>query len=131
MTVLSAVCLLLSCCLHAVAGQGAAQIGGAPPQEVQMDLCSIGDVFGKLTGITSNEQCRSGCAQGVCPAGWMPTAADECSPECGRVFEPFCERPLRCRPRSTYRFFSLASASYFSHPPHRRLHAQGTSVATC
>ena len=59
-----------------------------------MDLCSIGDVFGKLTGITSNEQCRSGCAQGVCPAGWMPTAADECSPECGRVFEPFCERPL-------------------------------------
>ena len=108
MTVLSAVCLLLSCCLHAVAGQGAAQIGGAPPQEVQMELCSIGDVFGKLTGITSNEQCRSGCAQGVCPAGWMPTAADECSPECGRVFEPFCERPLRCRPRSTYRASSAS-----------------------
>ena len=86
---------LLSC-LHAVAAQGAAQIGGAPPQEVEMDLCSIGDVYGKLNGITSNEQCRSGCAQGICPAGWMPTADDECIPECGRVFEPFCERPLRC-----------------------------------
>jgi hypothetical protein len=98
MAMLSALGLLS--CLHAVAAQGAAQIGGAPPKEVQMELCSIGDVFVKLNGITSNEQCRSGCAQGICPAGWMPTADDQCSPECGRVFESFCERPLRCRPRS-------------------------------
>ena len=81
--------------------QAAAQIGGAPPKAVQAQLCTIADVFGKLQGITTNEACRSGCATGACPPGWMPTAADQCSPECGRVFEPFCASsalPLRwCR----------------------------------
>ena len=57
---------------------------------VQTELCTIADVFGKLQGITTDVACRSGCATGTCPPGWMPTAADECSPECGRVFEPFC-----------------------------------------
>ena len=70
--------------------QAAAQIGGAPPKAVQTQLCTIADVFGKLQGITTDVACRSGCATGTCPPGWMPTAADECSPECGRVFEPFC-----------------------------------------
>jgi hypothetical protein len=72
--------------------QAAAQIGGAPPMEVQLGLCTIGDVFGKITLITTDENCRSGCAQGVCPAGWMPTAADQCNAECGRVFEPFWDQ---------------------------------------
>ena len=57
-----------------------------------MDLCTIADVFGKLQGITSDADCRSGCALGVCPAGWMPAAADECNPQCGRVFEPFWDQ---------------------------------------
>ena len=120
MAMLSALGLLS--CLHAVAAQGAAQIGGAPPQAVQMDLCSIGDVYGKLNGITSNEQCRSGCAQGICPTGWMPTADDECSPECGRVFEPFCAIAL---PRKSHAppcllpnlTCDLPPATYLQHLP--------------
>ena len=76
--------------LGAVRAQAAAQIGGAPPKAVQTQLCTIGDVFGKLQDITSNEECRSGCGQGECPPGWMPAAMDECNPQCGRVFEPFC-----------------------------------------
>ena len=70
--------------------QAAAQIGGAPPKAVQTQLCTISDLFGKVQVITSDAACRSGCATGTCPPGWMPTAADQCSPECGRVFEPFC-----------------------------------------
>ena len=70
--------------------QAAAQIGGAPPKEIVTEVCTISDVFGKLQGITTNEACRSGCAAGTCPAGWMPSAADQCGTECGRVFEPFC-----------------------------------------
>ena len=110
---------LLSC-LHAVAAQGAAQIGGAPPQEVEMDLCSIGDVYGKLNGITSNEQCRSGCAQGICPTGWMPTADDECSPECGRVFEPFGKRSLRCAGLATCLCLASRVHLYHAHAYTRR-----------
>jgi hypothetical protein len=94
----------VAACLLAFFGgasaQAAAQIGGAPPKAVQTQLCTIADVFGKLQGITTNEACRSGCAAGACPPGWMPTAADQCSPECGRVFEPFCASsalPLRWR----------------------------------
>ena len=81
---------LVLCNLGAVRAQAAAQIGGAPPKAVQTQLCTIGDVFGKLQDITSNEECRSGCGQGECPPGWMPAAMDECNPQCGRVFEPFC-----------------------------------------
>ena len=98
------VAAVASCVLAFFGGasaQAAAQIGGAPPKAVQTQLCTIADVFGKLQGITTNEACRSGCAAGACPPGWMPTAADQCSPECGRVFEPFCASsalPLRwCR----------------------------------
>jgi hypothetical protein len=38
--------------------QAAAQIGGAPPKEVQTQLCTIADVFGKLQGITSNHSTK-------------------------------------------------------------------------
>ena len=84
---------VVACALSLFGGasaQAAAQIGGAPPKAVQTELCTIADVFGKLQGITTDVACRSGCATGTCPPGWMPTAADQCSPECGRVFEPFC-----------------------------------------
>eukprot|EP01044_Picomonas_judraskeda_P018363 COSAG03_NODE_3625_length_1914_cov_49.052893_2_plen_427_part_01 len=89
------VAAVASCVLAFFGGasaQAAAQIGGAPPKAVQAQLCTIADVFGKLQGITTNEACRSGCATGACPPGWMPTAADQCSPECGRVFEPFWDQ---------------------------------------
>ena len=76
--------------LGAVGAQAAAQIGGAPPKAVQTRLCTIGDVFGKLQDITTNDDCRSGCHIDGCTSGWMPTALDECNPQCGRVFEPFC-----------------------------------------
>ena len=84
--------VLVVACLRHASAQGAAQIGGAPPRHVQMDLCTIADVFGKLQGITTDADCRSGCALGDCPAGWMPAAADECNPQCGRVFEPFWDQ---------------------------------------
>ena len=46
--------------------------------------------------IKTNANCMAGsaCARGtgVCLAEWYPGSADECSPECGRLFEPFCER---------------------------------------
>ena len=83
-----AVCALSN--LGAVYAQAAAQIGGAPPKAVQRQLCTIADMFSKLQGITTNPDCRSGCGQGECPPGWMPSSLDECSPQCGRVFEPFC-----------------------------------------
>ena len=84
---------VVACALSLFGGasaQAAAQIGGAPPQAVQTELCTISDLFGKVQVITTDAACRGGCATGTCPAEWMPTAADQCSPECGRVFEPFC-----------------------------------------
>lgn len=92
---LEVVIAVITCALSfcgAARAQAAAQIGGAPPSEVQAGLCTIADVFGKLQGITTNEDCRSGCARGTCPSAWMPTAVDECNPQCGRVFEPFWDQ---------------------------------------
>lgn len=89
--------LAMVCKLWSVRAQGALQLGGQPPQSVTMELCSIGDVFSRINVITSDQNCRSGCAGGTgnCADMWMPGAPDECLPECGRVFEPFwdqCER---------------------------------------
>ncbi len=89
--------LVLASNLWSASGQGALQLGGQPPAAVTMELCSISDVFGRINTITTDENCRSGCAGGTgeCAAMWMPGAADECIPDCGRVFEPFwdqCER---------------------------------------
>lgn len=77
--------------LDGASAQAAAQIGGRPPKAVQTELCTIADVFSKLQGITTNEACRSGCSGGVCPSAWMPNSLDQCNPQCGRVFEPFCK----------------------------------------
>ena len=57
--------------------QGAQMVGGAPPKAVEMALCDIGTVFGKLLDIKSNDQCKAGCAQGsgVCPEDWYPSAS--------------------------------------------------------
>ena len=130
-----AVCALSN--LGAVSAQAAAQIGGAPPKAVQQELCTIADVFGKLQDITTNADCRSGCSQGECPPGWMPTALDECNPQCGRVFEPFCQcdstmiapvhTPLHTPPLHLGRPRTLLSLDRgYSHEC-----AQGTSAATC
>ena len=79
--------------LHFTSAQVGEHIGGAPPKEVQMALCTINDMFSKMTMITTDENCRSGCAQQPCREGWMPTADDTCNAQCGRVFEPFCAAP--------------------------------------
>ena len=86
----SAACLLLSN-LGAASAQAAAQIGGRPPTQVEYQLCSIADVFGKMGQITTDADCLSGCAggTGACPVQWYPSSQDECSPACGRIFEPF------------------------------------------
>lgn len=87
---------LLAAAAAAAHAQAAAQVGARPPKAVVTALCSIGDVFGKLTEIKTDADCAAGCAggTGMCPAEWYPSAADTCSPECGQVFEPFCELPL-------------------------------------
>ena len=71
--------------------QGAQMAGGRPPRAVEAELCTITDVFSKPTGIKTNLDCQAGCAAGTgaCPPNWYPSAADECSPACGEVFEPF------------------------------------------
>ena len=86
----SAACLLLSN-LDGASSQAAAQIGGRPPAQVEASLCTIADVFGKMGQITTDPDCLSGCAggTGACPAQWYPSSQDECSPACGRIFEPF------------------------------------------
>ena len=71
-------------------------VGGAPPKEVEMALCDIGTVFAKLSEIKSNAHCTAGCAGGTgeCgdPSQWYPGRADQCSAECGKVFEPFWDQ---------------------------------------
>ena len=71
--------------------QGAAMVGGRPPKAIVTTFCSIGDVFAHMTAITSDPNCMAGCAggTGVCPPNWYPGRADQCSPDCGRVYEPF------------------------------------------
>jgi hypothetical protein len=110
---------LLACCaapLGGVSAQGALQLGGQPPKQIEMELCTIGDVFGKVNQITSDPSCRAGCAGGTgeCPdPTWMPAAADECNPQCGQIFEPFwCVRngPHSCWFYRTRRYL-LRSAS--------------------
>eukprot|EP01047_Picozoa_sp_COSAG01_P026332 COSAG01_NODE_1693_length_9470_cov_3.036602_6_plen_268_part_00 len=75
--------------------QGAQMAGGRPPRAVETELCTIVDVFSKLTGIKTNLDCQAGCAggTGACPADWYPSAADECSAACGEIFEPFVSAP--------------------------------------
>ena len=75
--------------------QGAQMAGGRPPRAVEAELCTIVDVFSKLTGIKTNLDCQAGCAggTGACPPDWYPSAADECSAACGEIFEPFVSAP--------------------------------------
>jgi hypothetical protein len=65
--------------------------GGRPQHEVETELCTIADVFGKINSIKTNPDCEAGCAggTGICPNDWYPTGSDECSGACGAVFEPF------------------------------------------
>lgn len=60
----------------------------------QTQLCDIGGMFAGLSEIKLDADCQAGCAggSGLCPAEWLPSAADECSAACGRVFEPFWDR---------------------------------------
>ena len=55
--------------------------------------CDIGSVFGHLVAIKDNAACRAGCNGGTgnCVGDWYPNSADECSAECGAVYEPFCK----------------------------------------
>ena len=55
----------------------------------------------RRTEITTDPNCMAGCAHGtgICPTQWYPGRADECSPDCGRVYEPFCEKSASsCKP---------------------------------
>ena len=90
-SVLAPAAWLLLSNLGAASAQAAAQIGGRPPAQVEYQLCTIADVFGKMGQITTDADCLSGCAggTGACPAQWYPSSQDECSPACGRIFEPF------------------------------------------
>jgi len=65
--------------------------GGRPQHEIETELCTIADVFGKINSIKTNPDCEAGCAggTGICPDDWYPTGSDECSGACGAVFEPF------------------------------------------
>ena len=47
------------------------------------------DLFAKLQAITSDADCRGGCAggSGSCGDEWFPGAADTCNAACGRTFE--------------------------------------------
>lgn len=83
-------------------------IGGVPPEVVQTQLCDIGSVFSSLLTIKNNADCAAGCARGtgVCPTDWYPSEADECSADCGRVFEPFCKTSTQS-PR-------LAASTYYA-----------------
>ena len=51
--------------------------------------------FARRNEIKNNENCIAGCAggTGICPPNWYPGGADLCSPDCGRIYESFCERP--------------------------------------
>jgi hypothetical protein len=66
-------------------------LGEVMEQEPQ---CSIGSVFSHLMSIKGDADCRAGCSggSGLCPDDWYPSSADECSAECGAVFEPFWDR---------------------------------------
>ena len=70
-------------------------IGGRPPRSVEVEECTISDVFSKLSDVKNNLDCQAGCEQGTgaCPENWYQSAADECSPACGAVCEPFGSRP--------------------------------------
>jgi hypothetical protein len=64
----------------------------SPARKLQAGpLCYISSLFTHLTSITTNPDCRAGCAggSGACGEEWYPGAADACSKKCGRVFEPF------------------------------------------
>jgi len=84
--------------------QGAQMAGGRPPRAVQAELCTIVDVFSKLTGIKTNLDCQAGCAggTGACPADWYPSAADACSAPCGEIFEPFVSAPASTPALTSY-----------------------------
>ena len=84
--------------------QGAQMAGGRPPRAVEAELCTIVDVFSKLTGIKTNLDCQAGCAggTGACPPDWYPSAADECSAACGEIFEPFVSAPASTPALTSY-----------------------------
>ena len=95
--------------------QGAQMAGGRPPRAVEAELCTIVDVFSKLTGIKTNLDCQAGCAggSGACPVDWYPSAADECSAACGEVFEPFVSAPASnpCTHQPLYTISTVVDAS--------------------
>ena len=84
--------------------QGAQMAGGRPPRAVEAELCTIVDVFSKLTGIKTNLDRQAGCAggTGACPPDWYPSAADECSAACGEIFEPFVSAPASTPALTSY-----------------------------
>jgi hypothetical protein len=95
--------------------QGAQMAGGRPPRAVEAELCTIVDVFSKLTGIKTNLDCQAGCAggSGACPVDWYPSAADECSAACGEMFEPFVSAPAStpCTHQPLYSISTVVDAS--------------------
>ena len=80
--------------------QAAQMAGGRPPHDIEVDPCSVQDVFAHLQEIKSDPNCRSGCSggSGVCPPDWYPSEADECSALCGAVYEPFWVRHFILHP---------------------------------
>ena len=95
--------------------QGAQMAGGRPPRAVEAELCTIVDVFSKVTGIKTNLDCQAGCAggSGACPVDWYPSAADECSAACGEMFEPFVSAPASnpCTRHPLYSVSTVVDAS--------------------
>ena len=65
--------------------------GGVPPAPAQAAECNIQSLFSQLSAIRSLDACREGCPGGsaACPEDWYPGIEDDCSPECGRMYETF------------------------------------------
>jgi hypothetical protein len=67
----------------------AAHEGGRPPRPADPKLCDIAGLFAHLERITNSEDCRAGCAGGVCPEEWYPGVEDSCESACAKIYEPF------------------------------------------
>ena len=99
-------------------------VGGRPPQGVSAELCTIADVFSKMSTIKNDPDCRAGCAggTGICPDDWYPNSSDECSSACGAVFEPFVS-PLLLHKRTALATRLIASLTLDA--------VSGTSAEKC
>jgi hypothetical protein len=61
---------ILLCDARTSAADTTAEGNGLPPSAVPAAVCRIDMLFEHLTRITTDPNCRAGCAGGVCPEEW-------------------------------------------------------------